>query len=55
MLVGAVPPRRHIFNMINDINIMDRQGRRSPPVASVGAWDNVRIFSRRYTHVLPDR
>ncbi|AFM27238.1 hypothetical protein Desti_4614 [Desulfomonile tiedjei DSM 6799] len=44
ILVGAVPPCRHIFNMINDIDRMNRQGRRSPLVSCIGAWDKRQNF-----------
>jgi hypothetical protein len=30
---GCRPPCRHIFNMINDIDRMDRQGRRPLPIS----------------------
>ena len=38
------PPCRHIFNMINDIDRMDRQGRRSPPTSCIGPWDKRQNF-----------
>ncbi|AFM27454.1 hypothetical protein Desti_4839 [Desulfomonile tiedjei DSM 6799] len=39
--MGAVPPCRHIFNMINDIDRMDWQGRRSPLISCIRLWDEL--------------
>ncbi|AFM23696.1 hypothetical protein Desti_0978 [Desulfomonile tiedjei DSM 6799] len=50
VLVGAVPPCRHVFNMINDIHKMDRQGRRSLPISCNSTRGiNDQIFGTNYT------
>ncbi|AFM26729.1 hypothetical protein Desti_4091 [Desulfomonile tiedjei DSM 6799] len=43
---GCRPPCRHIFNMINDIDRIDRQGRRSPLISYIRALDKRQNFSQ---------